>query len=110
MTFPEFIEKKFVEWQNKQGSRKTVTDFAAYLGVSQPLVTMWMSGAKRPGPINIKLLGQTFGMEVYDALGLPRPEENLTYIQNHWDQLSPRERKAIRDTAEQYVTRNNKKG
>ena len=46
-TFPEWINKMFVEWQAKQGKRKTIEEFAVYLGISRPLLNMWMNGNKK---------------------------------------------------------------
>lgn len=106
--FRQYLELKFLEWQQKSGGRKTVKQFAEYIGVGQTTVSGWWNEGRKPEGDNVMKLARLFGADVYDILGLPRPEENLTYIQNHWDQLSPRERKAIRDAAEQYVTRNKK--
>lgn len=47
MTFPEFLERKYLEWQLKEEGRKTIVQFAAYIGVSQPILSMWMSGKKK---------------------------------------------------------------
>ncbi len=68
-TFKEFIEKKYLEWQNEQGKRKSVAEYAAFLGVSQPLVSMWMNGSKVPGKANIKTLYEIYGDEVIEVLG-----------------------------------------
>lgn len=32
MNFPQFIELRFIEWQRQEGGRKTITEFAEYLG------------------------------------------------------------------------------
>lgn len=85
MTFPEFLEKKYLEWQLKEMGRKTIVQFAAYIGVSQPILSMWMSGKKRPGTENIKLLAEIFGDEVYDALGLSRPNPYLQTATKNWE-------------------------
>jgi len=71
--FSSWITRKYVEWQAKEGKRKTIEEFAAYLGTSRPLVNMWMNGNKKPGKENIKILAELFGNEVYDILELPRP-------------------------------------
>jgi len=101
---------KFLEWQQKTGGRRTVKQFAEYIGVGQTTVSGWWNEGRKPEGDNVSKLARLFGTDVYDVLGLPRPEENLLYIQSNWDQLSARERKAIRDMAEKYVTSNNKKG
>ena len=105
MTFKEFIEKKYVQWQGEQGKRKTVGDFAAYLGISQPLLSMWMNGSKKPGAQNIKILYDLYGEEVSEALG---KDNDLFYIQNHWENYDPTFRKFLREQAEKYETQNRK--
>jgi len=36
LTFPEFLEQKFLEWQVKNGERKNLYQFASYVGVGRP--------------------------------------------------------------------------
>jgi transcriptional regulator with XRE-family HTH domain len=107
-SFPDWINRQFVLWQADQGKRKTIDEFASYIGISRPLLNMWMNGNRKPGTNNIKLLADLFGMEVYDVLDLPRPDPDLHYIQNNWIDLKPEHRKALRETAEKYLV--NKKG
>jgi transcriptional regulator with XRE-family HTH domain len=95
MTFPEFLEKKYLEWQLKDVGRKTIIQFAAYLGVSQPILSMWMSGKRRPGVDNIRLLVEIFGDEVYDALDLPRPNPYLQTAVKNWEFMSEEKQKQI---------------
>jgi len=100
--FPNWVTRKFVEWQATLGKRKTIDEFAAYIGISRPLLNMWMNGNRKPGSENIKLLAEIFGAEVYDALNLPRPDPDLIYLQAHWLNLSPNERRKMRESAENY--------
>lgn len=106
MTFPEFLEKKYLEWQLKEEGRKTIVQFAAYIGVSQPILSMWLSGKKRPGADNIKLLADIFGQEVYDSLGLPRPNPYLQRVNRVWEFLPEALQKRIAEEAETYETTN----
>jgi hypothetical protein len=48
--FPDWITKAFLEWQTQQGKRKTLEEFAAFIGVSRPLVNMWMKSAHPSRP------------------------------------------------------------
>ena len=100
MTFPEFLEHKFLEWQQQQGRRQTIADFAGFLGVSQAVVSMWLNGSRKPNVPSVQLLAREFGLEVYDALGLPRPDESLHYLQQHWDDLPPEQQRALRELCE----------
>ena len=115
MTFPEYLVSKFLEWQHRQGKRQTIADFANYLGASQSIVSYWMNGSRKPNQTNIQLLARTFGDEVYDALGLPRPDENLSYLQRVWDDLPLEQRREVKTFVEKLKARNersskNKKG
>ena len=85
--FSSWITRKFVEWQAKEGKRKNIEDFAAYVGTSRPLVNMWMNGNKKPGVENIKLLAEIFGNEIYDILNLPRPNPYLQIINRAWEHI-----------------------
>ncbi len=83
--FSNWITRKFVEWQAIEGKRKTIEDFAAYLGTSRPLVNMWMNGNKKPGSENIKILAELFGNEIYDILEIPRPNPYLQVATKNWE-------------------------
>jgi transcriptional regulator with XRE-family HTH domain len=105
-TFAEWINRIFVEWQAKQGRRKTIEEFAIYLGVSRPLLTMWMNGNKKPGRDNIELLAEIFGNEVYDVLEKPRPNPYQQLINRNWEFLPEDRQKAIAEEAERYAAEN----
>jgi transcriptional regulator with XRE-family HTH domain len=104
MSFGELLERKFLEWQTQKGKRKSLEDFAAYLGVSQPLISQWMNGRRRPGPENIKMLAILWGPEVYDSLGLPRPNLRHAYVSRHWERLPIKEQMKITEIIARYTT------
>ena len=105
MNFPQFLEKQYLEWQVKVG-RRTIVEFSAYIGVSQPILSMWMNGKKRPGTENIKLLADIFGVEVYDSLSLPRPNPYQERANRVWEFLPEDVQKRIAEEAEQYEAEN----
>ena len=94
-TFPQWINRKFVEWQAHLGKRKTIEEFAIYLGISRPLLNMWMNGNKKPGRENIKLLAETFGNDIYDIMGLPRPNPYLQIAIQNWEFISEEKQEQI---------------
>lgn len=67
---------------------------------------MWLSGKKRPGVDNIKLLAEIFGDEVYDSLGKPRPNPYLQKVNRVWEFLPEAIQKKIAEEAEKYETTN----
>jgi len=94
MSIPELLNKKFLEWQVEKGERKTLDEFAILLGVSRPLLSMWMNGTRSPGLEYKKRIIELFGAEAIEAFG---EDPDLHFIQDSWDDLSPEKRKAIRD-------------
>jgi predicted transcriptional regulator len=79
-----WINRKYVEWRGD--SRATVSEFAAFLGVSQATVSAWINGT-RGVPTSQKIIaavGKKFP-EVYDIVS------NLFGIPN----LSPSEKEAL---------------
>jgi DNA-binding transcriptional regulator YiaG len=55
MPFPELLEQKFLEWQMEKGERKTLYEFANYLGVSHGTISFWINGVKKPSDSNRKI-------------------------------------------------------
>ncbi len=102
--FSVWIEKRYLEWQLKQGGRKSITEFAEWLGFAKSTVVQWMNDQRKPNQENALLLAEKLGMEVYDTLGLLRPDPLLFEIQKHWEEFSGSEREEferILDEAEQ---------
>lgn len=103
MNFPAFLEKQYLAWQQRAGKRKSLEEFANYLGISQPLLSLWMNGRRKPGTDNIELLANIFGPEIYDSLDLPRPDPDLQIIMHLWPLLPEGTRQDIRKQAEKYA-------
>jgi SOS-response transcriptional repressor LexA len=80
MEFSEWLTRKYIDWRGDAiGHERTVNDFAAWIGVSQPLVSQHMKkGGKIPeNHKTIKKYVDRFGPEVYDILGLPRVGQSV---------------------------------
>jgi len=103
ISFSELLEQEFLNWQSSQGKRKNLDEFAAYLGISRPLLSMWLSGKRRPGAENVGLLAELFGPTVYDTLGIDRPDPDLAMLQKLWPDLPESARRAIADQAFKYT-------
>lgn len=69
-----WLTDKFREWEKSTGRRQNVTSFARYLGVKQPSLTRWMSGDNPPDYGNAQKLASKLGYEIYDILGMVRPD------------------------------------
>jgi transcriptional regulator with XRE-family HTH domain len=103
MTFHYWLEQKFLEWMTRERQRKTVTAFADYIGVTQSMMTRYLNGQMIPTGDNVHKLAARLGPEVYDLLGLARPDPETQYIIRHWDKLPPEEQKRFREMVEKYA-------
>jgi transcriptional regulator with XRE-family HTH domain len=105
--FSMFLETKFLEWQIKQGKRTTLKEFSEHLGVSRAAISLWLNGDRAPDQQNIQKLAEMLGYDVYDALGLPRPNPYLQKISHVFESLSPEHQKKLAEMAEKYEADNN---
>jgi len=93
--FASWIENKFLDWQRQQKKRLTAGEFAEWLGFENMTVNRWLNGKRRPTRGNAQALALKLGLEVYDVLGLPRPDEALYQINVSWHILKDDEKASI---------------
>lgn len=78
MEFSDWLTRKYVSWRGEAtGHDRSISEFAEWVGVSQPLMSAWMKqkGKTPRSPKTINKLVEKFGGEVYDVLGLASPGE-----------------------------------
>lgn len=73
MAIAEWLNLKFLSWEQSEGRRKTLGEFAEYLGVSRISLSDWINGKYAPKAQNIGKLAERLGLEIYDLVGIPRP-------------------------------------
>lgn len=74
MTIAEWLNRKFLEWEQSQGKRKTLGQFSEFLGVSRISLSDWINGKYSPKTQNIGKIAEKLGPEIYDLVGIPRPQ------------------------------------
>lgn len=111
MTFPQFLESKYLEWQKNEGGRRTVAEFSDWLGFPQSTISTWWSkeNIKPKDEQVLRKLSTKLGIEVYDVLGIPRPDPDLLYLTQNWGRFDSSFRKTLREQAEKYAAQNKKK-
>jgi transcriptional regulator with XRE-family HTH domain len=110
MNFPQFLMQKFLEWQIAEGDKRSIKEFAKYLDVKDSALSHWMNEIrKKPDAQSLHKLSLKLGLEVYDVLGLPRPDADLAYISQHWDDVSPEFRVKFREQVEKLLAQNEPK-
>ena len=93
--FANWLDKKFLDWQQRQGGSRTALEFAEWLGFANATVNQWLNGNRRPERGNVYLLALKLGLEIYDVLGMPKPDEGLYQVDVHWHKLKDEEKAAI---------------
>ena len=49
-----FLNMEYLKWQQKEGGRRTIQDFADYL--DRPTLSVWMNGKRVPDDRNVEKL------------------------------------------------------
>ena len=108
-SFRTWLELNYIEWQKNEGGRKTVKEYAEYLGTTQSTLSSWLNETRKPQEENIRKIADKLGLEVYDVLGLERPDPILHLINKYWDDLPPDIQEAITRKVEGYISANESK-
>ncbi len=88
-TFKDWINQKFSAWEKAQGGRQSYYAFARFLGVSQSGLGHWMTGGAVPSGDDLLILADKLGPDVYDSLGLPRPNAEARKVTVSFSSLPP---------------------
>ena len=103
MKFNEWLEKNFVEWMAQAGKVRTQADFAEWLGIHKTQLNMYLTGNRTPTGENVDKLAAKLGPEIYDLLGLARPDPLLQYVTHNWHKLPEETQNQIREQVETYL-------
>lgn len=104
--FSILLERKFLEWQIELGERKSQSEFAKLIGVSRASLTMWMNGTHLPDMESAKKIAKVLGPEIFEVLGMPKPNPYLQRINQLFERLSPEHQQRLAEDAERYETAN----
>jgi transcriptional regulator with XRE-family HTH domain len=73
--FTRYLMREFRAWEERQGGKRSVSEWARRLGVKQPTLSRWMNGDTTPDAAGVAVLVEQLGGEVYTILGIQPPEE-----------------------------------
>jgi transcriptional regulator with XRE-family HTH domain len=102
--FSVFLEKQYLDWMQKSGKRKTLNEFADFLGIKRPLLSLWLGGKREPSYETTQRLSNLLGIEIFDALELPKPDPTLHYVNRHWGDLPDDIQKKVAQEIARYTT------
>ena len=86
--FGRWLRLQHLAWQAQQGTRRTIADFAAFLEVSRDTLNNWLTGRRVPRGASVDRLAAKLGAEVYERLGLVRPDEKLRRLIQLWGRMT----------------------
>lgn len=110
MEFSDWITKKYIEWRGDSiGRDSTIKAYSASLKVAQSSLTEWMTGVSKPKhKSTIDKLVRRYGYEVYDALGIPRPEieldPDIQALQEKYLSIPPDQRQELIDLVDEFIS------
>jgi hypothetical protein len=82
-------------------------EFAEYIGIYDKNFNHFYTGRRLPKKELIEHLASFFeDFRFYDAVNLPRPDEELIYIQTMWGKLPKQIREDMFEEARKYITDN----
>ena len=88
-TAKDWLNQKFSEWERTQGRKQSYYSFAHYLEVSQSGLAQWMTGTAVPGGDDLLNIATKLGIEIYEILGLPRPNAEVQRVTVSFASLPP---------------------
>jgi len=88
-TVKDWLNSKFIEWERKQGGKQSYYAFARFLEVGQSGLASWMSGSGTPSGDDLISIAAKLGPEVYDVIGLPRPNADVQRLTVSFSNLPP---------------------
>jgi len=108
--FPNLLDRAFLEYRIRQTRQRlsvSLNSFAGFLDFSPPIVNMWLSGNRLPSQVNVERLipklVELLDLEVYDILGLPRPDQNLQRLTQVWSCIPAKFQEMLAEQAEKYA-------
>lgn len=87
------MERKYLEWQVKEGGRRSLDEFARYLDVSRAMISMTIQSKRLPSPEMAYKWSEKLGDEtILDIMGLARTDPQMKRLINLYDTI-PNENK-----------------
>lgn len=89
----QWLDRKYLAWQVAQGESRSIAEFARHLGVSRGTFNKWSSGERSPDAYSVELLARGCqDDEIYDLVGLKRPDPLLRRMTDLFSQLSEKKK------------------
>jgi transcriptional regulator with XRE-family HTH domain len=98
--FAKWLEKKYIAWLQDRGSIATQKEFAEYLYLDPMTLSHYINGRRKmPDKYSLAKIAERLGPEVYDVLGLARPDKDLKQVTAVWHKISDEAKNKILEVA-----------
>ena len=116
-----WLQQKFESWRYQKNMRKTVTEFARHVGISEDQMLKYMNGSEKPHGSNLAKMAGMLGFDIYELVGIKTSDmldslpplfrvrfasaftDYFEFIQNgEFDKDSPEAQQALKDFLKKY--------
>lgn len=96
-----WLEKQYIDWMAKEKQVKSQREFAELLGIDPVKLNQYLNGRRKmPDLETVNLIAEKLGPEIYDILGLARPDPQLQALTHKWHTLDQATKDKILEIAE----------
>ncbi len=78
--FSEWLNQKYLAWQNAQGTEETFMNYAAHLGIDPNNIIDIMLERALPNAGDLMAIAAAEGLEAYDVIEKERPDEGVIEV------------------------------
>ena len=101
-TLSEWLQRKYINWLSMKGEIKSQREFADFLDIDKVALSRYFNGIRRnPDPDTVIKFADKLGPEIYDILGLARPDPQLKELTSIWHTLDQDRKEKILRIAEE---------
>ena len=103
MKVSDYLLHYLQRWEQNEGERKTLKQYADYLGVNNKSFNhIWRDRRLPSQEIADQIYSVTGDAEIYDLAGLDRPDYRLNFIRKNWGKFPDDEKDKVMDMLSKY--------
>jgi len=93
--FPAWFNRAYIQWSQSQAAEEDFIAFCDLLGYPPSKVLGWLHGEFLPEEPEVLSIAGVLGMNVYQALDLPKPDPELIKIYGSFGHLTGQDRSKL---------------
>lgn len=104
-SFTKLLLQKFLDWQKQEDERRTVAQFAGYIGLGHKTISHAMNGNRPPSLKTVEHLAKFFNdPQFYDAAEMDRPDPLTKFIMRTFPKAPEEIQRRIAEELSPYTT------